>query len=78
MFFIVSLEEQIQNNLSFYVYSSFELAPAVGVGSIVAQIATGVFKLVLAKILDLIGRAEGLGLMTLIATLSMIAMIQES
>lgn len=65
------MEQQIQNNLSYYVYASFALSPAVGVGTIVGAITTGVFRLPLAKIIDLTGRAEGLALMTCIATIGM-------
>ncbi|RDW65998.1 hypothetical protein BP6252_09633 [Coleophoma cylindrospora] len=74
VFFVVSMEQQIQNNLSYYVYSSFQLSPAYGVGTIVGAITTGVFRLPLAKIIDLTGRAEGLALMTCIATIGLIMM----
>ena len=66
------MEEQIQNNLVFYVYANFKLSPIVTTSGIVAQIVTGVFKLPLAKIIDLVGRAEGLALMTLISTMGML------
>jgi hypothetical protein len=62
------MEQQIQNNLLYYVYAKFKLSPLVSTTGIVAQICVGVFKLPLAKIIDLVGRAEGLALMTLITT----------
>jgi hypothetical protein len=63
------MEQQIQNNLLYYVYAKFKLSPIVSTAGIVSQIATGVFKLPLARIIDIVGRAEGLALMTLITTL---------
>ena len=65
------MEQQIQNNLVYYVYSKFQLSPIVGTAGIVAQICVGVFKLPLAKYIDLVGRAEGFLLMTLITTIGM-------
>lgn len=63
------MEQQIQNNLVYYVYSTFQTSPLVSTAGIVGQIAVGVFKLPLAKIIDLVGRAEGLALMSLVTTI---------
>jgi hypothetical protein len=66
------MEQQIQNNILYYVYSKFQLSPLVTTAGIVSQICVGVFKLPLAKIIDLVGRVEGLALMTLITTTGML------
>jgi hypothetical protein len=63
------MEQQIQNNLVYYVYSKFSLSPLVSTAGIVGQIAVGVFKLPLAKLIDLVGRSEDLALMNLITTI---------
>jgi hypothetical protein len=64
VFFTISLQQQIQNNLSYYVTSSFALLPLVGTTSIVSSIVGGVSRLPIAKFVDLIGRAEGFAVMT--------------
>jgi len=63
------MEEQIQNNLSVYVTSSFALLPLTSTASIVSSIVGGVVKLPTAKFVDLIGRAEGFAIMTGFATI---------
>ena len=63
--------QQIQNNLSYRVTSSFVLLPLTGTTAILSGIIGGVFKLPTAKFIDLIGRAEGFAIMTLLATLGM-------
>ncbi len=63
------MQQQIQNNLSVYVTSSFSLLPLTGVTSIMSSVIGGVFKLPTAKAIDLIGRAEGFAFMTFVATL---------
>jgi hypothetical protein len=68
------MQQQIQNNLSSYVTSSFLLLPLTGTTSIVSSIVGGVIKLPLAKAIDLIGRPEGFAFMTLLATLGLIMM----
>jgi hypothetical protein len=65
------MAEQIQNNLSFYVTSSFAALPLTGTTSILSGIIGGVIKLPIAKFVDLIGRAEGFAIMTGIATIGM-------
>lgn len=72
VYFVVSMEQQIQNNLVYYVYAKFQLSPIVSTAGIVGQIAVGVFKLPLARFIDIVGRAEGLVLMTLITTIGML------
>ncbi|KAI9742681.1 MAG: hypothetical protein M1818_003822 [Claussenomyces sp. TS43310] len=69
VFFVVSMEQQIQNNLSPYAISSFALVPLVGTTSIISSVIGGVFKLPIAKFIDLIGRAEGFAIMTAVATI---------
>jgi hypothetical protein len=72
VYFVVSMEQQIQNNLVYNVYAKFQLSPIVSTAGIVGQIAVGVFKLPLARFIDIVGRAEGLALMTLITTIGML------
>ncbi|KAH8670132.1 major facilitator superfamily domain-containing protein [Tricladium varicosporioides] len=74
VFFVVSMQQQIQNNLGVYVTSSFALLPLTGTTSIVSSIIGGVSKLPIAKFIDLIGRAEGFAIMTCIATMGLIMM----
>lgn len=69
VFFVVSMEEQIQNNLGVYVTSSFSLLPLTSTTSILSGVIGGVIKLPTAKFVDLIGRAEGFAIMTGFATL---------
>ena len=70
---MVSLEQQTQFNLSYYVTSSFALLPLTGTAGIVSQVIGGVIKLPTAKFVDLVGRAEGFAIMTAFATLGMCA-----
>ncbi|KAF7888403.1 uncharacterized protein EAF02_002944 [Botrytis sinoallii] len=74
VFFVISMQQQIQNNLSVYVTSSFALLPLTGTTSIVSSIVGGVFRLPIAKFVDLIGRAEGFAIMTGFATIGLIMM----
>ncbi|PQE25990.1 siderophore iron transporter protein [Rutstroemia sp. NJR-2017a BBW] len=74
VFFTISLQQQIQNNLSYYVTSSFALLPLVGTTSIVSSIVGGVSRLPIAKFVDLIGRAEGFAVMTGCAVIGLIMM----
>lgn len=69
VFFVVSMEEQIQNNLGVYVTSTFALLPLTSTTSIVSSIVGGVVKLPTAKFIDLIGRAQGFAIMTGLATI---------
>jgi hypothetical protein len=63
IFFVNSLQQQTTGNLYPYVTSSFYLHSLVSTISIVSNIVGGVFKLPIAKLLDMWGRAEGFALM---------------
>jgi hypothetical protein len=69
VFFVISMQQQIQFNLSYYVTSSFALLPLTGTTSIMSSVIGGAIKLPTAKFVDLIGRAEGFLIMTGFATL---------
>jgi hypothetical protein len=69
VFFVVSMQQQIQFNLQYYVTSSFMLLPLTGTTSILSSVIGGAIKLPTAKFVDLIGRAEGFLIMTCFATL---------
>jgi uncharacterized membrane protein len=69
VFFVVSMQQQIQFNLQYYVTSSFMLLPLTGTTSILSSVIGGAIKLPTAKFVDLIGRAEGFLIMTGFATL---------
>src|ERR1700712_2103388 len=64
VFFVVSMQQQTQFSLTVYVTSSFALLPLTSTTSIVSSIVGGVFRLPTAKFVDLVGRAEGFGIMT--------------
>ncbi|PMD26044.1 MFS general substrate transporter [Hyaloscypha hepaticicola] len=74
VFFVISMQQQIQFNLSYYVTSSFALLPLTGTTGIVSGIVGGVIKLPTAKFVDLVGRAEGFFIMTGFATLGLVMM----
>jgi hypothetical protein len=59
VFFVVSIQLQIQFSLSYYITSSFALLPLTGTTSIVSAIVGGVIKLPTAKFVDLIGVLKG-------------------
>lgn len=67
------MEQQIQGNLGIYVTSSFSLLPLTSTTNILSGIIGGVIKLPIAKFIDLIGRAEGFGIMTGFATIGRVA-----
>jgi hypothetical protein len=69
VFFVVSLEQQTQFNLSYYVTSDFAALPLTGTTAIISQVIGGVVKLPTAKFVDLVGRAEGFAIMAAFATL---------
>ena len=69
VFFVVSMEQQIQNNLSIYVTSSFALLPLTSTTQVVSSVVGGVVKLPTAKFIDLVGRAEGFGIMAGLTTI---------
>lgn len=64
VFFVVSMQQQTQFNLSSYVTSDFNSLGLLSTTSIVSSIVGGVFRLPTAKFVDLVGRAEGFGIMT--------------
>lgn len=63
------MEIQIQGNLGIHVTSTFSLLPLTGTTAILSGIIGGVIKLPIAKFIDLVGRAEGFGIMTGFATI---------
>lgn len=71
IFFLMSLQQQIHNNVVSYVTSSFALLPLTGTVSVVSSIVGGVFRLPTGKLIDTIGRKEGLIVMTIITTIGM-------
>ncbi|TVY47938.1 Siderophore iron transporter mirB [Lachnellula cervina] len=74
VFFVNSMQQQIQNNLGIYVTSAFLALPLYGTTSIVSGIVGGVIKLPAAKFIDLIGRAEGFAIFTFLATMGLVMM----
>jgi hypothetical protein len=58
IFFFNALQQQVTGNLTAYVTSSFSMHSLVSTISIVSNIVGGVFKLPMAKMLDIWGRAE--------------------
>ncbi len=63
------MQQQTQFSLTAYVTSSFYLLPLTSTTSIVSGVVGGVMRLPTAKFVDLIGRAEGLAIMTGFAVL---------
>ncbi|KAG9243614.1 siderophore iron transporter-like protein [Calycina marina] len=74
VFFVISLQQQTQFGVAYYVTSSFALLPLTGTTSILSGVIGGVVKLPTAKFVDLVGRAEGFALMTFFATIGLIMM----
>ncbi|RDL41180.1 Siderophore iron transporter-like protein [Venustampulla echinocandica] len=74
VFFMISMQQQIQFNLSYYVTSSFALLPLTGTTSIISSIVGGVFRLPTAKFINIVGRAEGFAIMTGFTTIALIMM----
>ncbi|KUJ10212.1 putative siderochrome-iron transporter [Mollisia scopiformis] len=58
-FFMLALQSSIGNNVIYNAYSSFNAAPQVSTAGVCASIVGGVLKLVIAKVLNIWGRAEG-------------------
>lgn len=77
VFFVVSMQQQIQFSLSYYVTSSFLLLPLTATTGIVSAIIGGVIKLPTAKFIDLVGRAEGFAIMTGFATLGKLLTLEQ-
>ena len=63
MFFTDSLQQQISNALLPYVVSDFGLHGLMTATGIISNLVSGVSKLPLARIIDVIGRTQGLVIM---------------
>lgn len=74
VFVVNSLQQQITNNLTAYVYSDFASHSLIPVTSTVAFLLAGILKLPVAQMMNLWGRAEGLIFMLFCATLGLIMM----
>lgn len=57
---MLAFQSAVGNNLLYAAYSDFKAAPAITTSYILATIIGGVLKLIIAKILNIWGRAEGL------------------
>ncbi|CAD6499299.1 BgTH12-03419 [Blumeria graminis f. sp. triticale] len=71
VFFVISLQQQIQSNVIPYVTSSFVLLPLTGTTTIVSSIVGGVLRLPTGKFIDIVGRREGMIMMTMITTIGL-------
>lgn len=60
--------------LSFYVTSAFSAAPLTAATSVMSSLFGGLFKLPLAKIIDLWGRPQGYLLMVICMTVGLVMM----
>ncbi|KAM0433478.1 hypothetical protein ACHAPT_004358 [Fusarium lateritium] len=74
VFFTDSLQQQISNSLLPYVVSSFGLHGLMSATGIVSNLVAGVSKLPLARIIDVIGRVQGLLIMLFCVIISLILM----
>ncbi|KAJ4252893.1 hypothetical protein NW762_010799 [Fusarium torreyae] len=74
VFFVDSLQQQIANSLLPYVVSSFGLHGLMSATGIVSNLVSGVSKLPLARIIDVIGRVQGLLIMLFCVVISLILM----
>ncbi|KAL1875433.1 hypothetical protein Daus18300_003172 [Diaporthe australafricana] len=74
VFFTDSLQQQISGSLLPYVTSSFGFHGLLATTSIISVIVSGVVKLPLARILDVIGRNEGLIIMLVVTVISLVLM----
>lgn len=74
IYFVNSMQEGTTNLLSLYVTSSFQSAPLTATTSVVSSLVGGLFRLPLAKIIDLWGRPQGYFLMVCFMTLGLIMM----
>lgn len=69
MFYVSSLQQQINGNLTIYVTSSFAEHPLTATTSIVSSIVGAVAKLPIARVIDIWGRTEGYIAMVILSTL---------
>ncbi|KAJ3464739.1 hypothetical protein MRS44_009525 [Fusarium solani] len=74
VFFTDSLQQQISNSLLPYVVSSFGLHGLMSATGIVSNLVAGVSKLPLARIIDVIGRVQGLLIMLFCVVMALILM----
>ncbi|KAH8197861.1 hypothetical protein TruAng_007960 [Truncatella angustata] len=74
IYFVNSMQEGTANLLAIYVTSSFSQAPLTATTGVVSSLVGGLFRLPLAKIIDLWGRPQGYFLMVCFMTLGLIMM----
>lgn len=74
IYFVDTMQQGMTNSLSPYVTSSFYQHSLTATTSIMSSIIGGLFKLPLAKILDIWGRPQGLAAMTFLLTIGLIMM----
>ncbi|KAK6429232.1 MFS siderochrome iron transporter 1 [Oleoguttula sp. CCFEE 5521] len=74
IYFINATEQGMTGNLTPYVTSSFQLHSLTAATSIMSSIIGGLFKLPLAKIIDVWGRPQGFLAMTACLTLGLVMM----
>ncbi|KXS99906.1 hypothetical protein AC578_911 [Pseudocercospora eumusae] len=74
IYFIDALEGPVGWTLAPYVTSDFQLHGLTAITTVVASLVGGLFRLPLAKIIDIWGRPEGLALMVLFMTIGSIMM----
>ncbi|CAK7215175.1 hypothetical protein SCUCBS95973_002392 [Sporothrix curviconia] len=74
LFFVVSLQAAISNNIIYYAYADFASAPQIAQSYILAAVISGVLQLPIAKTLNLWGRAEGFLVFVAVYTLGLVVM----
>ncbi|KAK3070390.1 hypothetical protein LTR53_010556 [Teratosphaeriaceae sp. CCFEE 6253] len=74
LYLLNALQSSITGSLTPYVISGFELHSLIPVIAVVSNVMCGAAYLPIAKTLDLWGRAQGIVLMTCIATLGLVLM----
>ena len=74
VYFTNSLSQQTSSTFQPYVTSSFKLHGLLGVTNIVSGLVAGVTKLPLARIIDTVGRIQGLIIMLISVVISLILM----
>ncbi|KAK3700369.1 MFS siderochrome iron transporter 1 [Vermiconidia calcicola] len=74
IYFVSTMQQGMTGALTPYVTSSFQFHSLTAATSIMSSIIGGLFKLVLAKILDIWGRPQGFILMVFVLTVGLIMM----
>lgn len=74
LYFVNAFEQQLSGNLTAYVTSSFEAHSLIPVMYTVSDCMSAAFRLPIAKMLDLWGRAEGFAIMVVVSTVGMVMM----